>query len=295
MAARRLRACHVTGPGEVVVAGIVLRAGPSDSRAGAIEGPALCAAAGVVLAGLAPMLLAAVPAMLGPIDRLVLERLSVGGDLTLSRAQPALRYEGPPVVGDGAYAIHGDPPDWRATCPTHRLGGRSLVLANGDPEWYALLLADACPAFTAMDLHRAWLHVRLREIATCLRRVDLVTLTESELDRLPRDAVRGLRYGQPGGPAMVVKRGSRGVTLLAAGASRDASAPTPEGGVQSDVGAGDFLLGALTARLAQAPPPVSMARLQAAYRSACRDLGRFLAAPSLTAFLSQENLIALPS
>jgi sugar/nucleoside kinase (ribokinase family) len=276
---------------EVVVAGLLLRLVLTDGPAPAppaLGGPALAAALGARLLGGRVRLLAAVPAELGPAEQQLLRRLDPEGAFLRPLPFAALRWVGARVQGDNGRAeVVGDPVAWRAEPPYPDLRGRTLVLANGDPKWYAQLLQAGRPRFVALDVHGEWvLAHRAAALQACLSRAHLLTITRRDFEALPSQVLPGVRAGRRGGPALVVKDGARGVRLHADGQRRDRPAP-PVARVLTDVGAGDLLLGALAAALAPGPCPPGLDDLTRAYDRCAPTVGALVGSEDWPSFVAR--------
>lgn len=274
---------------EVVTAGLVwimidrtASALPDDP---VLTGPAIGAALGAASAGGRPRLLAAVPDRLPESAWRIVRSVDPEGGLLRRRSGPPLVWRAGAVIGETRdWKLEGDPRGWTAACAPALLRGRALALANGNPGPYAELLKRAEPRFIAIDVNVDWLPAQAPALKYCLQRAQLVTVTREDYLRLPSDLLAGTGLGRRGGPALVVKAGEAGVTVHAEGQSRWLQPPKIDGGARTDVGAGDLLLGILTARLGCKSGPVSVRDLEAAYAAALTLLARLLESESFTHF-----------
>jgi sugar/nucleoside kinase (ribokinase family) len=184
-----------------------------------------------------------------------------------------------------------DPGLWRAAPSSPDIfNDRPLILANGDPDWYQQLLVSAQPAIVFMDLHLQWLRVREKALNACLRRTNVVTVTETEYKAMPVTVKSGLilRSEQH---ALILKRGAQGVTLIVGNEERALPPPAPTQ-VNTDVGCGDHLLGLLAGHFIRSGPALAAAplidRLSQAYLASLAGLERLMESDSAYAFSWQS-------
>jgi hypothetical protein len=229
-----------------------------------LTGPALLAAVAARIHGAQPHIVAGLPLDLQPDDGALLEAVDPGLPFARPVPRPGLKWQGPAILGESGEAkLIGSPEVWRVAVSPAVGEGQDLVFANGDPEWHAAVLQRCRPRFVAMDIHGDWIPHRAAALDACLRRSNLVTITERDLARLP--PTLRVELEQPQGPAVVIKRGAKGVTIMAGGERSDLRAPDLQGAIRQDIGAGDLLLGALAASLTRVDGPVPLAGLCNAY------------------------------
>ena len=252
--------------------------------AGVLTGPAIGAALGLLHFAQSPQLVVAVPESTNRADRRYINAIDPRGRLLCPKPLPPLVWAAGAIVGDERrWALRGDPRHWGVACHPSELHGRTLVLANGHIGSYAGLLRAGRPRFVAMDINVGWVPSQVLALGQCLRRAHLVTITRSDLERLPRAATSGTGLGEPGGAALLVKAGPAGVTLVAGGHS--CMLPPPEvARLQTDVGAGDLLLGCLAALLGHTPVPLSAKHVEHAYAKVRPVLSRLLQSDGFDAF-----------
>jgi hypothetical protein len=273
----------------IVVAGLALRIMVDDAgKRPLLGGPAITAALGASRHGGPVHLLAALPSDLSAAD-LDLLRLVDPGSVALPRLPwPALTIMAPPVLGERRIPrVVGDPTVWRVAWSPAEIDGRPLILASADPQWYIDLLVSCRPRMIMMDIHGEWAAYRARALNTCLRRADLVTITEQEYAALPKEVLHGVRLGFAGHQVLILKRGARGIRILSDGARRDLPAPAVPLGIQSDLGAGDLLIGALGAALSRAALPWTVEVVQHAYEEVCPSIALLLTSASFDDFVAR--------
>src|SRR5262249_33428098 len=127
-----------------------------------------------------------------------------------------------------------------------------------------------------MDIDAGWAASQSPALRQCLRRAQLVTVTRRDHERLPADCIAGIGLGEPGGPALIIKSGPAGVTVLANGESVALPAPVVQQPIRTDIGAGDLLLGLLSARIALHSRPAFLETIEGAYREACPVVAQLL-------------------
>jgi sugar/nucleoside kinase (ribokinase family) len=121
----------------------------------------------------------------------------------------------------------------------------------------------------------------------CLRQVQLVTITAKDMAALPPEVLRGVRAGKPGGPALVVKRDVRGVSIIVNGECRNLPPPTLQMPVRTDAGAGDVLLGGLAVHLSRSQESLSIDRVQQAYEACRPAVAGLLSSASVSAYVQE--------
>lgn len=288
-----------TKPGlSVVVAGLVWVMGSvSDAQPFTHEvlvGPAVGAALGVRAAGAVPEFLVAISDSLSDTARRLIRALDASGHLIRLRHALPLRWSANPVLADTRrWHLDGDPRPWFATCDPTLLTDRVLVLANGNPSAHADLLETGRQSFAVIDIDASWAASQVPALRRCLRRAQLVTITQGDYARLPSDLLAGSGLGQRHGAALVIKSGEGGVTVIAEGEQRQLPAPVFEGPIGTDIGAGDVLLGILGARLGLQLSPISAEDIESAYRAALPVVARLLQSADFIRFadalLEQHN------
>jgi hypothetical protein len=249
-----------------------------DSAGDPLTGPVVAAGLGASLRGRDVRLLAAIPGDATSCDREFIRQVDPEGQFLSPVAERPLRWAGKRIVAEtGAWEIQGDARRWRAPLPPEARSGMPLVLANGDPAWYAELLTSARPSFVAIDVEAAWAPYRGEALNTCLTRANLITVTATDLRLMPKRVWRDVRAGHRGAPAaLLIKHGREGISVLADGRKRDLPPPTAPDRVVTDVGAGDLLLGALSACLSREAGPLSLDAVEGAYRGAIPILAELL-------------------
>jgi hypothetical protein len=250
-----------------------------------LTGPAVGAAMGVRACNQSTEMLIAVPDSGQPGWRRLLSLLDPVERLWTTRREPPLRWIAPPVIGESrSWKLEGDPRKWIATCDPYLLSGRVLTLANGSPSAYADLLEKASPRWVAMDIDACWAASQSLALNRCVRRVNLVTITRRDYEELPSQVLAGTKAGQPGGAALIIKAGATGIMVNAQGETRLLPAPAVSGEVKTDVGAGDFLLGILSAHLGPRCISCSVEEIECAYWEACPLLVQLLECNRFTGF-----------
>lgn len=247
-----------------------------DTEVARLSGPLLSAGLGVRLAGENPYLLGAVSASLSSDEFALFNtfRSGLNGVKVLQKEPLVLRT--PRLLnGSVRYKILGDPALWRGSAQLPE-GVNRLVLANADPAWYAQIVATLRNEIQIfVDLHSQWLPFRPSETLTCLRAASVVTLTEAEYQILPKHLLLKSRLGAQGGPALLIKRGSRGCFLRANDQDIEMSAPELAHAPSHDVGAGDLLIGLLAGHCPMTRT-VDLEDLQRAYLRSMPTLSEFL-------------------
>ena len=275
-------------PAKVVVCGMVwhtIRRSEEGLVADdALTGPAIGAALGVRAAGAQPLLMAALPACQSVNALRLVRKLDQSGELLRDRDLPPLRWIAPALVGTKRdWVLEGDPRGWVAQCDPADLQAATLILANANPRAYATLLSGARPSFTAMDIDGRWGPTQLDALKACLPHVQLLTVTRTDLARLPRGLLAGTGIGRRPGTVLLVKDGPAGVTARIDDQERSWPAPPCDREPSTDIGAGDLLLGILGTIIGCSPTPVTHAVAEAAYVRAM---------PTLSALLTSVNFVA---
>lgn len=272
----------------VVVAGLSMQMALGGGEA-VLGGPAIYAALGVGLVNRRTALLSAVGQDLSDADEAIVALVDdERAPQRKSLARPMITWRSPAVLGDtGRGTLSDDPSLWRAMPSNgHSLDGGALVLANGDPDWYQSLLSQHTPALIFMDAHMEWLRMRERALNACLKKADVVTITETEYKALPLSAKSGVDWGGHD-KALIIKRGAHGVTLLVGRQRRDLPPPAPLM-VRTDVGCGDFLIGLMAGHFMaanQSPPEPLIDLLSHAYLDSLQDLAPLLESDSPKFFI----------
>jgi hypothetical protein len=249
-----------------------------------LTGPAVGAALGVRAWNRPTDLLIAVPNATPAGAQRLLRLLDPEGHLWTNRREPALQWFAQPIISDRqCWTLQGDPRKWVADCDPALLYDRVVTLANGNPSVYADLLEKASLRWSAIDIDGRWSPSQPAALNRCLRRVNLVTITRRDYEQVHGHVFAGTKIGQSGGAAVVIKAGADGIIVKAEGETRLLPAPASEK-VTNDVGAGDFLLGLLTARLGSCCSPCSVAEIESAYRDALPLLARLLESDGFTSF-----------
>lgn len=265
----------------ILVAGLVWSMAGADRAPSehddVLVGPAVGAALGVHTSGKRSELLVALPQSIAESALFFLRTLDNRNRTWTRYPGCPLRWSAGRVLGNSRrWQLEGDPRKATASCDPARLEDRVVALANGNPSVYAPMLLQSRPRFAALDVDGSWAASQLPALRQCWRRVHLVSVTKTDYDRLPSEARAGSGLGQRGGPVLVLKSGPDGVTISAEGEARSLPAPTVRGAVQTDIGAGDVLLGILTARLAECRSPISLDAAASAYLAALPVLARLL-------------------
>lgn len=143
--------------------------------------------------------------------------------------------------------------DFSPDLPTHYRTSPFLFLGNISPRLQAHVLKQMIrPRFVAMDTMDLWINTAQRDLRAVIRKVQLLTVNESEARRLSgeRSLVSAARVLLGMGPAYVlIKKGEHGSMLF----SRDRVVLMPAfplAAVQDPTGAGDMFAGGLMGSLA---------------------------------------------
>jgi hypothetical protein len=271
---------------QIVVAGLVLRLCLNEAERNEsppLAGPLIFAGTGAFLFHAQVQLFGAVPAKLKNDDFKLLRRLDPEGRMLHQLSLPALVLISDRILGENnSSRIVGDPAVWRAPFSPDELNGQILVLANADPCWYEQILTSCNPRLVAMDVHGEWVTWRASSLNTCLRRANIITITEQDLKKLPKSVLSGVRAGHESGRALIIKRGQKGISVFAGGQEVDLPAPKLDSDIQTDVGAGDFLLGALVGCLSRETNDLTLRDFKEAYD---------ICSPLLSALLTSRNSI----
>lgn len=230
----------------VVVAGLVVR---QDARTGPVlGGPLVAAAVGVALSNGRPLAYGAFPNQANVQEFRTLEAIDAGRELLRGTNDPPLTMVATGVLGESSPNLVGDPTRWRGAIPDATVECAAFVMANGDPDWYARAIKRFSARIYALDICSQWVGYRDRQISQCLERSNLVTITKADLNSLPHAMARRLFSERR--RIVVVKDGSAGVSLFL-GSQGPLELPAPRSTrVQTDIGAGDLLIGAISTRLA---------------------------------------------
>ncbi len=253
-----------------------------------IGGPLLMAGLGLRLTGQKSFLLGAISSSHSAEDLALLSNFESGASNLRVLQRAPLQFSTPRLLGtSSAYQISGDPALWRGSTSIPKEVNK-LVLANADPAWYAQLLEhrrEGSQVF--IDIHSQWIRFRPSETLSCLRVANVVTLTESELQLLPRQVVVQAHLGSQGGPALVIKQGASGCVVRANGREAVVPAPALSRPPSHDVGAGDLLLGLLAANC-PFKSELEVEDLILAYERSMPFLAQFLSCDAPLAFLHRH-------
>lgn len=252
----------------VVVSGLVWQQSP-DRRASAFDpaivGPAIGAALGAACAGASPELLISLPRGLGQEAIRFVSGLDPAGRRTTLVNRPPLKWFSGAIRGEETSAtFEGSPQEWPAPATPASLAGHMLVLTNGNPLHQIDQIARK-PARVAIDIDAGWSFAHPRPINACIKAANFVTVTTGDYKRLPSLVTLGTGLGRPGGPAVFIKRGAEGVILEYEGIRRQLPAPSLPRPVTNDIGAGDFLLGFIAAKIGLQKHAVTIDALENAY------------------------------
>lgn len=277
-----------------VIAGLSMQMNTDGGNNGyVLGGPAIYAALGIRHAGLAARLVTAIGNDLDEQANALLRFIDPDPvRLTTMLARPMIAWNSPAILGDhGKGKLTDDPARWRAMPSTmDALKAQPLILANGDPEWHQSLLAAARPSLVFMDVHMEWLRFREKALNVCMQQANVITITEAEYKALPVAARSGGIFSGDN-KALVIKRGSLGITILANRESRDFPPPTPCR-LGTDVGCGDFLIGLLAGHALSSSEPVSallsVDRLGDAYLASLAALATLIESDSPSAFVQHS-------
>ena len=253
-----------------------------------IGGPLLMAGLGLHWAGEKPFLLGAISSSHSAGDLTLLSNFESGASNLRVLQRAPLGFSAPRLLGaSSGYQISGDPALWRGSTSVPKEVNK-LVLANADPAWYSQLLAQSRGSSQVfIDIHSQWIRFRPSETLSCLRAANVVTLTESELQLLPRQVVVQAHLGSQGGPALVIKHGASGCVVRANGREAIVPAPVLSRPASHDVGAGDLLLGLLAAHC-PFKPELEVEDLVLAYERSMPFLAQFLSCDAPLAFLHRH-------
>ncbi|MBB5393827.1 MULTISPECIES: carbohydrate kinase family protein [unclassified Herbaspirillum] len=255
-----------------------------------IGGPAIYAALGVRYAGISTALLTAVGRDLTDVDNAI--AISIDDEcipLRTKLPRSMITWSGPAILGaTGKGTLSDNPSLWRAMPPkNYNMSGHALILANGDPDWYQTLLTACTPSLIFMDAHIEWLRIREKSLNACLQKAHVVTITETEYKALPLSVRSGVSFGG-NDKALIIKRGSQGVTIIAGNQRRELPPPKPMV-TRTDVGCGDLLVGSLaghflTSSSTEAPQTL-IDRLTQAYLDSITPLTKLIESDSPRTFI----------
>jgi len=246
-----------------------------------IGGPAIYSALGVLNTGISPQLITAFGNNLTTDDRRVIDAIDPQAYSRYPvKPMPMIEWRSSAILGEtGKGQLSADPEQWTKVPEIGEVADTTiLVLANGDPVVYSKLLAVVKPTLIFMDVYSEWLKYRSKEVGECLRKADVVTMTEREYSLLPKLALSGITFGQDN-KILVLKRGAKGVSIVVSGEVHDLPPASPSF-VYSDVGCGDFLLGLIAGEFVKnrhTEPPMPLSKLVIdAYIHALQPLAHFM-------------------
>lgn len=225
----------------VKISGLAMRFSSHDTgKLSVIAGPAIYCALGFALTGGNVQLLTCLSKdvrsdELEPLAAMGVDFSAIGRstapslilDIAAMRERKATFHIGNPLSWAGPDSVVFDPAD-------------IAVAANGDPHWLMTTLRRQRPGFLALDLHVAWMRSRQTALRYCIEAADLVSGTGEEFQALAKSGIQ-----LPAGCVQLIKHGPRGVVLTDSVSSRVLPPPVLDSPFESDVGAGDFLLGLL--------------------------------------------------
>jgi len=273
----------------LTITGLVLRFSVAGCDGRPLGGPAVYAGLAAALSGHPAKLAVVVGSDLTEQESMLLDRIGSPSASRMVRQRSTPVWRGRALLGDAREgAISEDLSPWSSPVLADAKGG--LVCANADPSCLDRLIAATAPPWVAFDCHSAWLRVRREPLLKCLARSNLVTMTEHERDMLPREIFARARLGEATGPALVVKKGARGIEIVVNGMRL--SMPPPQiATVRCDIGAGDMLLGALAACLKgnDAVNLPGLEQIAAAYERCRPLLTMLLSAPDPAAFIARGS------
>ncbi|MBO9537890.1 hypothetical protein [Herbaspirillum sp.] len=275
-----LHAPIATPESHVIVAGLSMKM-KVENAAPIIGGPAIYAALGVRYTAINTTLLTAVGRDLTDADNAIAASVDDGYiPLRKKLPRPMITWNGPAILGSmGKGTLSDNPSLWRAMPPEdYSMAGHTLILANGDPDWYETLLASYTPSLVFMDAHIEWLRMREKSLNVCLQKAHVVTITETEYKALPLSAKSGVSFGGHD-KVLIIKRGSQGITIMAGNECRELPSPNPIA-IRTDVGCGDLLIGLLAGHFLSSSsaelPQMLIDRLTQAYLASLIPLTKLI-------------------
>jgi hypothetical protein len=212
--------------------------------------------------------------------------LDPAGRLITRLPYPPLRWTSSPLIGNTRkWSLEGNPRNWIATCGRNDLVGRTLVLSNSSPRACFDLLKYRDHSHASIDIDASWAASQPNEIRKCLDNVDLVTITSADFYRMSA-VFAGTSVGSTDGAALVMKSGADGVSITVDGRTVSVGSPELKGKLKTDVGAGDVLLGFLSAELFANNAPCTLEMVEDAY---------LRARPLLSTLLQSEHFFDFAS
>ncbi len=276
---------------ELTVTGLCIRWAPvNDAESFSIGGPGIYAALGARLVNAVPTLGLRLGIDVSHRELVFITRL---GSLSseIERVEQAnLLWQGPILLDQTRVGMAvGEP---TSMSPAQLPGSDGwLTVANLDPS--AILSAVGLwTGPVAVDCYEPWIRFRPKSSIALASRADVLFLTERELAAFPGNAQRFILEAKD--RFVVLKKGSRGVSLYHNGHERQLPAPTPLV-IRSDLGAGDLLLGLLSGHLAGASGPndaLTIDNLEEAYFTVRPWLSELLSASHPIEFLARHEYLA---
>lgn len=145
--------------------------------------------------------------------------------------------------------------DFHPEIPADYRDSRYVFLANMDPEQQRFVLDQVGnPQLTLLDTMDLWIRTRRDELVETMRRVDMVTMNDSEVRMFgeTNSIVAGARQILALGPrAVLVKKGENGVLMFMANGQYFSAPAYPLEEVRDPTGAGDSFAGGFLGYIAE--------------------------------------------
>jgi hypothetical protein len=272
---------------DIAVAGLIMRMQPYDEAfrplSSTLCGPVVLAGIGARIHRSAVRLLTLLPADLSQVDKQVISCIDPIGNLCSPSVLPAISWVGPAVSSRKSKPrILGNPAQWHVNLCAETLNCRAIILTSADPKGYIDILSKVQRSFVSLDLQSDMILNRSKILDECLRHIDLITVTEHDLAAIPRHFISNY-INSVRNPFLIIKRAERGITVRHMGNMIDL--PAPEITVlRNDVGAGDLLVGALTAEII-GKKEYTFRGVCEAYHKCTSTVARLLSASHLEMFI----------
>lgn len=213
-----------------------------------VSGPALYAAIGAQYVGTQTTLNTSVPFNALNLFQGVCSSLGIDSS-RVQGTDSKVEWIGPAVAGDDEVAqVVGDPSSIVNSFEIASWPG-PIIIANTNPAEAIRWICKRGGGFTAIDLSYVWIRFLGRTCLDFVKHADLLTLTAKEAALLSSLGPIDLKHNA----ILVTKHGSNGVHVR--GLEQEAWLPAPQvSHVLCDIGAGDLLLGSLSAAIAGFPP-----------------------------------------
>lgn len=226
-----------------IVAGLIMRMRTTDGNHSFIGGPALYAAIGMRCMKVTSRIMAALGRDLTDKEKEIIQFFTYDDTCIEYVRHNTMNWLSSSILGNKRNGkTDGMPNLWRTENNFTKVNDSVLVLANADPEWYRKILENYQPQITLMDFNINWLSIRTLDLISCLKRVDIVTITQYEFNSLDKSIFQHFDLNK--NKYLLIKDGEKGTRLISKEREEMLEPANPKY-VHTDIGCGDLLIGLL--------------------------------------------------